>query len=103
MVLIRWSPETPACHREQARGVARGLAHRIPGITCLVEGPNVSPERLEDGFDYALSITFASAVARDEYLPHPAHQELTAFFADGAIESVTVYDLEHADCSNGDR
>lgn len=97
MVLIRWAPTTSAAHRDRARAVALGLPHRILGIESLVEGPSVSPEGLEDGFDYALAFTFASAAARDDYLPHPAHQELTALFADGAIEKVTVFDLDVPD------
>lgn len=92
-VLIRWAPETPAAHRDRARAIARGLAQRIVGVEWLVEGPSVSPEGLEDGFDYALSMSFTDEAARDNYLPHPAHQELVALFADGAIEKVVVYDL----------
>lgn len=94
VVLVRWAQATPAAHRARARAVAVGLQHRIFGIESLVEGPSVSQEGLEDGFDYALAITFASAAARDEYLPHPAHKELSDLFGNGAIEKVVVYDLD---------
>lgn len=94
IVLVRWAPDTSRAHRDRARALARGLPHRIVGIEKLVEGPSVSPEGLEDGFDYALAFTFSSHAARDAYLPHPAHQELVALFGDGAIEKVTVYDLD---------
>lgn len=94
IVLIRWSPETSASHRDRARAIARSFEQRIAGVVSLVEGPSVSPEGLEQGFDYALAITFASAAARDDYLPHPAHQELVTCFSNEAIEKVAVYDLE---------
>lgn len=94
VVLVRWAESTPVEHREAAREVARGLSERIPGIERLSEGPSVSPEGLEQGHDYALVITFSSAEARDVYLPHPAHEELVAYFGNGAIDGVTVYDLE---------
>lgn len=94
MVLIRWAPATLEQHIAEARVLARQMESQIPGILTLAEGPDVSPEGLADGFNYGLAITFESAKARDEYLPHPAHQKLVAMFADGAIEKVTVLDLE---------
>lgn len=96
VVLIRWAAQTSDEHRERARAVARGLKERIGGVESIVEGPSVSPEGLEQGYDYGLIVTFTDAAARDAYLPHPAHLELSELFGDGAIDGVTVLDLQEA-------
>jgi len=50
------------------------LPAAIPGIVSYEWGTNVSPEGLNDGFTHCFTLTFASAVARDGYLVHAAHQ-----------------------------
>jgi len=92
VVLARWSATAPDHVRETARTIARSLAHRIPGIIRLDEGPSVSPEQLEGGYDYALAVRFRDAASRDAYLPHPAHQELVEVFQT-ALETVVVFDI----------
>jgi hypothetical protein len=92
VVLVRWAPTTPSDVRESIRATARSLATEIPGISRLVEGPSVSPENLEQGFDYALVIEFVDSEARDNYLPHPAHLPLAEKLGQHS-ESVVVFDV----------
>ncbi|MCP2031202.1 hypothetical protein L1277_001293 [Okibacterium sp. HSC-33S16] len=92
VVLVRWAPTTPPNVRESIRATARSLATEIPGISRLVEGPSVSPENLEQGFDYALVIDFVDSHARDNYLPHPAHLPLARELGQHS-ESVVVFDV----------
>jgi len=92
LVLARWSPSADAELREEARAVARSLATRIPGILQLDEGPSISPEGLEQGYDYGLTVRFVDAAARDAYLPHPAHLELVRLFESG-LDAVAVFDI----------
>jgi hypothetical protein len=93
IVLVRWRAEVPDEVREQARVSARGFRDAIPGILSVVEGPSVSPEGLEEGFDYGFVIRFADAAARDAYLPDPVHLVLAELIGANA-ERVLVYDLE---------
>src|SRR5690606_31849871 len=92
VVLVRWSPDTPIETRESIRATARSLATEIPGISRLVEGPSVSPEGLEQGFDYALILDFVDSAARDSYLPHPAHLPVAEKLGQHA-DSVLVFDV----------
>lgn len=92
VVLVRWSSNTPLETRESIRATARSLATEVPGISRLVEGPSVSPEGLEQGFDYALIIDFVDSAARDDYLPHPAHLPVAEQLGQHA-ESVLVFDV----------
>jgi hypothetical protein len=92
VVLVRWDPETPPETRDSIRALARSLPDDVPGITRLVEGPSVSPEGLEQGFDYGIIIDFVDADARDTYLPHPAHRPLAEKLGKHS-ESIVVFDI----------
>ena len=47
---------------------------KIPGITSLNWGTNVSPEHHDKGFTHCFVLTFASAKDRDTYLTHDEHK-----------------------------
>ena len=51
-----------------------GLKEKIPGITSLQWGTNVSPEKHDKGFTHCFVLTFATEKDRDAYLPHPEHK-----------------------------
>ncbi len=93
IVLVQWRADMPSALKEQARESARGFVDGIPGTLSVVEGPSVSPEGLEQGFDYGFVIRFADADARDAYLPHPVHRVLADLIGANA-ERVVVYDIE---------
>src|SRR5215217_668156 len=63
--------------KEQIKAVEdafRGLKEKVPGITSLKWGTNVSPEKLNKGFTHCFVLTFAGEKERDVYLTHPDHQ-----------------------------
>ena len=51
-----------------------GLKEKIPGITSLKWGTNVSPEKHAKGFTHCFVLTFASDKDRDVYLVHEDHK-----------------------------
>jgi hypothetical protein len=62
--------------REQIKAVEqafRGLKDKVPGITSLQWGTNVSPEKLNKGFTHCFILTFVNEKDRDAYLVHPDH------------------------------
>jgi hypothetical protein len=92
VVLVQWRPDAGTVAREAVREGVRGLAHAVPGIIALEEGPSAGPEGLERGNDYGFVVTFDDAAARDAYLPHPEH--LAAADRIGAAAAqVTVFDV----------
>ncbi|WP_210479221.1 Dabb family protein [Naasia sp. SYSU D00948] len=95
VVLVEWRDDVSADAQERVREAARAMVGRIPGILRLDEGPSVSPEGLEQGFEWGLVITFDSEEARDGYLPHPVHRVLAEQIGAGA-ERVVVFDLPSA-------
>jgi hypothetical protein len=62
---------------EQIKRVEKAFAalkEKIPGITSLHWGTNVSPEKRNKGFTHCFVLTFASEKDRDAYLVHPEHK-----------------------------
>jgi hypothetical protein len=92
IVLIDWKQDMQEADLNELRASARDMSRTIPGIIKIEEGHSVSPEGLEDGFDYGLVVTFANAAARDAYLPHPDHQAVAQQIT--ALRSrVVVFDI----------
>ena len=63
--------------KEQVKAVEdafRGLKGKIPGITSLKWGTNVSPEKLDKGYTHCFVLTFPGDKERDAYLVHPDHK-----------------------------
>ena len=92
VVLVKWRDDVSASSREEIAREARAMADAIPGITALEEGPSVSPEGIEQGFEWGLVVTFESPEARDGYLPHPVHRAVGDRIGGGA-EKIVVFDV----------
>ena len=92
VVLVSWRDGEADRAEQVVRPLVGDFPQTIPGVLGVAEGRSTSPEGLEGEFDYALVVTFASAEARDAYLPHPAHQPVAE--AIGAhSERVVVFDV----------
>ena len=92
VVLTQWRSDTPSEALAEMRELIHPFSAEIPGIVSVVEGASVSPEGLEDGFDWALVVNFESAGARDGYLDHPTHLPVAAVIGQWA-ERLVVFDL----------
>jgi hypothetical protein len=68
------------------------LKDKIPGVLSISGGKNNSPENLNKGFSHCFIITFLNHQAREEYLPHPKHQEFVSQLRP-VIEDVFVIDF----------
>lgn len=91
VVLFQFKEEaTPA----QVAGIVEAfgkLPSQIEAIHDYEWGTDVSPEGLSKGFTHCFLVTFQSEQARDEYLPHPAHQAFVAKLRP-ILKDVTVVD-----------
>jgi len=70
-IRLKVSPEISDL--DYANSVTAG-GFKIPGITSLNWGTNVSPEQKNKGFTHCFVLTFATEKDRDGYLPHPEHK-----------------------------
>jgi Stress responsive A/B Barrel Domain len=69
-----------------------GMVGQIPGLLDFNYGPYDSAEGMNDGYSHGFIMTFASPLARDEYLPHPLHEEVKSIVVP-CLERVVVFDF----------
>ncbi|MFA7692118.1 MAG: Dabb family protein [Candidatus Hydrogenedentales bacterium] len=91
VVLLKFKDDVTA---EQVRSIETTFC-RLPDATGLIRdfewGTNVSPENLDQGYTHLFFMTFNSETDRDDYLPHPAHQEFGQLLTP-VIDKVAVFD-----------
>jgi hypothetical protein len=92
VVLVSWREGEAEEAERLVRPLVADFGRTIPDVVAVAEGHSTSPEGKEDGYDYALVITFASAEARDVYLDHPAHRPVAEGIGAHA-EKVLVFDV----------
>jgi hypothetical protein len=92
VVLVSWRDGEADEAERVVRPLVADFPRTIPDVLSVAEGRSTSPEGKEEGYDYALVITFASSDARDAYLPHPAHQPVAEAIGAHA-EQVVVFDV----------
>jgi len=95
IVVFKYKSSATAEQIEEVNKAFEGLKNRIPGILSFEHGANNSPEKKDQGFNHVYLVTFSSAQARDQYLPHPEHQkfgELPGRLQ--VLEDVFVVDFE---------
>ena len=69
---------------------------KIPGVQTLSVGQVIHSDRpiVDDSFDVAISITFASKADLQKYISHPIHTEAVDKVLKPLIARITVYDFE---------
>jgi hypothetical protein len=93
IVLFKFKPTSTDEQIRQVTDAFRSLMDKIPGIVSFEQGPNVSQEGRNLGFNHVYVLTFIDAAARDAYLPHPAHQKFGDFLGQvDVVEDVFVVD-----------
>ena len=92
VVLVSWRDGEADQAEQVVRPLVADFGRTIPDVLDVAEGRSSSPEGKEEGYEYALIVTFASPEARDVYLTHPAH--LPVAEAIGAYaDKVVVFDV----------
>jgi hypothetical protein len=92
VVIVRWKPEVTRAELDELTRLAVAFPDTVPGVLAVHCGPSTSPEGLEGVFEWALVVSFESGSARDDYLPHPAHQPVAQLISRLA-EQVVVFDV----------
>ena len=91
VVLFKFKPEVT---EEQVAEVVTAfgqLPSKIDAIAGFEWGTDVSVEGKEKGLTHGFVVTFRDAAGRDEYLPHPAHQEFVKLVGP-RLDDVLVFD-----------
>ena len=80
---------------EQIKAVEEAFAAlktKIPGVTSLHWGTNVSPEKHDNGFTHCFVLTFGTDKDRDAYLVHAEHKAFGALLHP-VLQDVMVLDF----------
>ena len=97
VVLVHLRPDLPSTEVEAVFGGLAALRERVAGMKAFAHGPNVSPEGLARGSNYAFTVDFEDAAARDAYLALPEHEAAGARLvraSEGGLGGLTVVDFE---------
>jgi Stress responsive A/B Barrel Domain len=97
MVLLKVRRDVPQTEIDGIFADLAALRKSIAGITSFAGGPYSSPEGMQRGFTHGFCMTFASAAARDAYLPHPAHELVKARVLkalEGGVAGALAFDFE---------
>jgi hypothetical protein len=78
VVSLKFNPDATPDQIKAVEQAFVALKTKIPGITSLNWGTNVSPEKHDKGFTHCFVLTFDTEQARNDYLPHPAHKAFGA-------------------------
>lgn len=74
VVLFKFKDDAPEAGIRAVEAAFQALPSKIDAIREFEWGTNNSPEGLAQGYTHCFFVTFATAEARDAYLPHPAHK-----------------------------
>ncbi|EHN8909279.1 MULTISPECIES: Dabb family protein [Enterobacteriaceae] len=80
---------------EQINVVRQAFLHiprQVTGVTRVEWGINNSPEGKNAGHTHCVLMTFADETARQNYLPHPAHDALKTLFRP-VLQDIVVLDF----------
>ena len=93
IVLFRFQTDASPIAIKGLIDAFRLLPRAITSVQAFEDGPSVSHEGLEDGYQHAFSMAFADVPARDAYLAHPAHQAFVTL-AGSVVAQALVFDYE---------
>jgi hypothetical protein len=68
------------------------MVEQIPGLLDMEYGPYNGNEGLNEDYTHGFIMTFDSPESRDEYLPHPIHEEVKLLVVP-RLERVVVFDF----------
>ena len=92
VVLIKFKPAATPDQIKKVEDAFAALKEKVPGVTSLRYGTNVSPEKKNKGYTHAFVLTFNSDKDRDAYLVHPEHKAFGKVLGP-VLEDVLVIDF----------
>jgi hypothetical protein len=92
VVLFKFKESVSKDQVQEVLDAFAALPKKIDTITGFEWGTDVSVEMRAEGFTHCFIVTFKDAQGRDEYLPHPAHEEFKKLVGP-RLEKVLVFDF----------
>ncbi|MCU0876909.1 MAG: Dabb family protein [Pirellulaceae bacterium] len=92
VVLFKFKDTVTKAQVQEVVDAFAALPKKIDAITGFEWGTDVSVEMRAEGFTHCFIVTFKDAKGRDEYLPHPAHEEFKKLVGP-RLDKVLVFDF----------
>lgn len=93
VLFLSFKPEVSESDLLAAFQSFESMPSKIHGVVSVEWGQNNSPENINRGFTHCVFMTFADEQGRDNYLPHPEHEQLKAQL-DPLLENIIVLDYQ---------
>ncbi len=92
MVLFKWKEEASSESIIAAIEALRRLKNKIPSIIDLSCGKSFTDR--SQGFQHGLVVKFRDKNGLEEYIPHPAHQEVVQNLIKPILADIIALDYE---------
>ena len=91
-----------AAHRKSIRDVSLTFSE-IPGVLDVRVGEGLPSDRpiVDDSYDVAIAVTFASEEDMNGYLKHPVHEAARTGVLLPLVERIVVYDFQESRSDGG--
>ncbi|MFT6985958.1 MAG: hypothetical protein ACJAT7_001779 [Psychromonas sp.] len=91
LLLVRFKADATADSLQRLQAAFMEMPNNVQGLAAVEWGENNSPENKNKGYTHCIMMTFSDHLARDNYLPDPAHSALKILFRP-LIDDIVVLD-----------
>lgn len=91
ILLIKFKSTAEAHDIHMLKASFESMPSKVQGVHSVEWGMNDSPEGKNKGYTHAVMMSFVDEAGRDNYLPHPEHNELKQLFRP-ILEDIVVFD-----------
>jgi hypothetical protein len=91
IILIRFKSTAKIDEINELKASFESMPLKVEGVHSTEWGLNDSPEGKNKGYTHAVLMNFVDNAGRDNYLPHPEHDELKKIFGP-ILDDLVVFD-----------
>ncbi len=91
ILLIKFKSTATTNEINELRASFKSMPSKIDGVHSVEWGLNNSPEGKNKGYTHIVLMNFEDETGRENYLPHPEHDELKKIFRP-ILEDLVVFD-----------
>ena len=91
ILLIKFKSTAKTNDINMLKASFESMPSKVKGVHSVEWGINDSPEGKNKGYTHAVVMNFVDDAGRDNYLPHPEHDELKKLFRP-ILEDLVVFD-----------
>ncbi len=92
ILLIKFKATATSDEMDKLKASFESMPSKVVGVHSVEWGLNDSTEGKNKGYTHAVIMNFVDNAGRDNYLPHPEHQELKKLFRP-ILDDLIVFDF----------